>query len=216
MPPRRTSPPPLADDLNGNGSPGTAAQFVVELPAGGHFKLNNAEEVEQWERTCARYIDDYSLVKTNDLVLLGAIVSQVLAMYRAQNELSDPKKAGAAVSLIGKCSEQIRELEKALGIDKKTREAGGQHTVQDYLTRVKRAAHAKGVRISERTKAYEAFTMELRWKLRVLRNGDAEDRRHHGLTEKTVINWAEQELAALEEKDKDWAREKGAVFVGTL
>lgn len=190
--------------------------FVVKLPAGGTLTLGDADEVALWNEVRDRYIDDYGLVKSNDLMLLGAILSQVVAMYRAQRNMNDPKKAAAAAGQIGKCSEQIRDLEKSLGIDKKTREAGGQHTVVDYVTKLKRAAHAKGIHIAERTKAYEAVLMEARWKIRLLRNGDAEDRRHHNLTDRSVIDWLEGELQKLEGEDQAWAKEKGAVFIGTL
>lgn len=191
-------------------------EFSVELPAGGRLTLNNAEEVEMWETSRDRYIDDYGLSKANDLMLLGAILSQALAMYRAQQDLADPKKSSGAQGIIIKAAEEIRALEKALGIDKAAREKGGQHTVSDYITRLKAAAHEKGVHIADRVKAYEAFNMELRWKLRLLRNGDEEDKAYHGLSERTILEWAENELAKLEEADKKWAKTKGRVFVGKL
>lgn len=216
------SPPPV----QGNGAPVPGStptssapptpNLEVLLPAGGKLTLKTPDEVALWDGSMRKYIADYSLVKTNDLVLLGAILSQNIAMYRAQLDLGDSKKAPTAVSMIGKCSEQIRELEKALGIDKKTREAGGQHSVADYVTTLKRAAHARGVHLSERMTAYEAFNMELRQKLRLMRNGDDEDRAYHGLTFETICKWAEQELATLEHRDQEWAIQKGKVFVGRL
>lgn len=196
--------------------PAGKGNLQVDLPAGGRLTLKNADEVTLWEESARRYITDYGISKTNDLVLLGAILSQNIAMYRAQLDLGDPKKANAAVTLIGKTSEQIRELEKALGIDKKTREQGGQHTVADYVTRLKRAGNAKGVRIAERVKAFEAFNMELRWKLRLLENGDDEDRAYHNLSPESICAWARNELAKLEEADKQWAMQKGKIFVGRL
>lgn len=191
-------------------------QFEVELPAGGRFKLNNADEVQLWEESAQAYVNDYGLSKANDLMLLGAILSQGVAMYRAQMDLADPKKASSAVKQIAAASEQIRELEKALGIDKKSREAGGQHTIADYVARIKLAAHAKGVRISERTLEFEKFVMELRWKLRVLHVGDAEDKREMGLSEESVIAWAWAEVTKLEEAEQRWADQKGKVFVGRV
>jgi hypothetical protein len=190
---------------------------VVEIPGGGGpLKLQNADEVLQWNNAAKAYIDDYGLIRVNDLQLLGAILSQGLAMYRAQVDLADPEKAKGASVRIRDAAAEIRELEKSLGIDKKSREAGGQHTVNDYVSRLKRAAHLKGVHISERVKAYEALAMEARWKIRLLRNGDDEDRNYHGLSEKAIVDWLEGELARLEELDKTWAREKGAVFIGKL
>lgn len=212
MTPQKSPPPPRKPPT----PKATKGALEVSLPAGGSLTLKDADEVQYWESTSQRYIQDYSLVKANDLVLLGAILSQGVAMYRAQKLLADPKASTNAVNLISKASEQIRELEKALGIDKKTREQGGQHTVADYLVRLKRAAHEKGIRISERTKSYEAFVMELRWKVRLLRNGDDEDRATHNLSAETIIAWAENELARLEHEEKRWAHEKGRVFVGQL
>jgi hypothetical protein len=196
--------------------PPPRGQFEVDLPAGGRFRLNSADEVQMWEESAKAYIEDYGLSKANDLMLLGAILSQGIAMFRAQQDLADAKKANTAVKTIAAASEQIRELEKALGIDKKSREAGGQHTIADYVARIKLAAHQKGVRISERTLEYEAFVMELRWKLRVLHNADAEDRREMGLSEQSVIAWAWQKVNDLEDRDKDWANQKGKVFVGRV
>lgn len=191
-------------------------KFEAELPSGGTLELASADEVDVWKHTAERYIQDYGLVKQNDLVLLGAILAQAIAMYRAQRDLIDPKKAGPAQGILIKAATEIRELEKALGIDKKTREAGGQHTVSDYITRLKRAAHEKGVHIADRVKAYEAFAMELRWRLRLLENGDDEDRKYHDVSEKSICEFAARELAKIEEADKAWAKEKGKVFVGRL
>lgn len=207
---------PLPPQKSGQTSKPAKGALQVTLPAGGTLDLQDADEVIFWEETARRYVQEYGLHKMNDLVMLGAVLSQGIAMYRAQKSLFDPKKATNAVAIISKASEQIRDLEKALGIDKKTREAGGQHTVADYVSNLKRAGHEMGIRISDRTKAYEAFVMELRWKVRLLRNGDEEDRAYHGISEESIVKWAENELAKLEESDKTWAAQKGKVFVGKL
>ena len=180
------------------------------------MELQSAEEVLFWESNAKRYIQDYGLSKASDLIHVGAILSQAVAMYRAQIAMADPKKSVQAVGQISKSSEQIQQLEKSLGIDRKTREAGGKHETADYVTRLKRAAHEKGVRIAERTKAFEAFAMELTWKIRLLRNGDDEDKAYHNLSEASIIGWAENELAKLAEQEKKWAHEKAKVFTGRL
>lgn len=206
-------PPPLPP---GTPAPPTKGQFVVDLPAGGQMTLQDQEEVLYWETNAKRYIQDYGLSKASDLIHVGAILSQGIAMYRAQIAMADPKKSAQAVSQITKSSEAIQQLEKSLAIDRKTREAGGKHETADYITRLKRAAHEKGVRIAERTKAFEAFAMELTWKIRLLRNGDDEDRAYHNLSEASIVAWAENELAKLAEQEKKWAHEKAKVFTGKL
>lgn len=192
------------------------ASLIVEMPGGGQLTLATAEEVDLWRTVAKRYVEDFGLTKVSDLGLLDGILIQRLAQYRASRKLADDTKAGEAQNTIMRASDEIRKMEKALGVDKVSREAGGQHTITDYVTRLKRAGHAKGIHIAERVKKYEAVMMEARWKIRVLRNGDEEDRGYHGITERGIVDWLEQQLVELEEADKLWAREKGAVFVGKL
>lgn len=192
------------------------ADLDVELPAGGTITLDSADEVSLWNESMEKYVDDYGISKQNDLTLLGAILTQGVIMYRAQAELMDEKKVAGAQNRLISASNQIQQLEKALGIDKKTREAGGQHTVANYVATLKQSGRAKGIHIASRVKAYEAFMMELRWRLRVLDNADAEDRQHHGVSEATVLDFCRTNLAKLEEADKKWSHEVGKVFIGKL
>lgn len=215
----------------------TERGYSVDFPGGGSMRLFTPEEVDLFERTSRKYVEDYALTKTNDLVLLGAILTQIVVMHRSQQRLAGmepeineegqptgryraikvkPAELSAAQSIVTKCATEIRDLEKALGIDKKSREAGGQHTVANYVENLKRAAHQYGVRITERVKEFEAFNMELRWKLRLLRNGDDEDRAYHNITPESICEWAERELARIEAQDKDWAKTKGKVYAGKL
>jgi hypothetical protein len=183
-----------------------------------------------------RYIDAYNLAEQNDLLTLGAILSQQLVIFRAQQDLNGmepelddmdvptgryrkakkPRDATAAANTITRASAEIRELEKQLGIDKKTREAGGQHTVIDYVKTLKGAAREYGVHLSKRVKEYERVCMEARWRLRLLANGDAEDLGYHDLSPEKFCDWMRGELAVLEDVDKRFAKEKGKLFVGRL
>lgn len=199
----------------GNGTR-THRRHLADLPAGGQIELKSAEEVDEWNKLAAGYIADFGLIRTNELAQLGAILAQQIAQNRAMQDMSDIKKAPAAVSIITKTSETIGELEKRLGIDRKSLQAGAKDDLGDYVKLLKRAGHARAVHITERTKAFEAFCMELRWKLRVLQNADDEDKRHHGLTYESVCQWAGIQLAEIEAKDKTWAHEKGKLFVGRL
>lgn len=223
---------------NTGGSPASMAEaFRVDLPQGGELILKSQDEVDMWDRTSKAYVTEYRLTKTNDLILLSAILSQNLAMFRAQHRLNgmvpekdaagvptgrykeeavDAKTLSASQGAISKASEEIRNLEKALGVDKKTRESGGAYNVADYLTNLKQASHAMGIHISERFKFYEDAMMEARWKIRLLRNGDPEDRQHHNVSEEKIIDWLEGKLAEAEEVDREYAADKGKIFLGKL
>lgn len=211
--------------------------FEVKLPQGGTLILKTQDEVDAWDRTSDAYIKEYRLTKANDLILLSAILSQSLTMFRAQQRLNgmvaekdqagvptgryieeevDPKTLAASQGAITKASEEIRALEKALGIDKKSREAGGAYNVADYIATLKKAAHEMGIHISERFKFSEDVMMEARWKIRLLRNGDPEDRQHHDVSPDKIIDWLEKKLAEAEQVDIDFAKNKGHLYLGKL
>lgn len=213
------------------------SKFEVELPTGGKLHLLSAEEVQMWEDSERSYKTDYALTKTNDLILLGAILTQQLALFRAQQRINGmepvldannvptgeykveklkPSELAAAQETVRKASKEIRDIEIALGIDKKNREAGGTQTVPQYVSLLKRAAHEYGVHISKRTLEYERVCMEARTKLRILKNADEEDKAYEGVSEQAILDWLRNELAKLEEIDKKFAKEKGKVFVGKL
>lgn len=217
--------------------PPPAKTFEVELPAGGLMFLQSAEEKDLWERSADRYIEDYQLNKTNDLILLGAILQQQIILFRAQRALNGMKpevdaagvptgryklvdvesdEVAGLTRVLNTATGEIRTIEKALGIDKVTREAGGAVTVANYLKTLKKAAHERGIHISKRFVAHEKFANELRTMLRMFQNLDAEDRAYHNLTEEQILKWASEELAKLEEIDKKFAHERGKLYAGRL
>ena len=199
---------------NGQPGPPPEQQFEVERPAGGVVYLGSAAEAKMYESSREALIEEYGFHRRNDLVNLGALLMQEVVLYRAETDLQDETKAPAAQSRMLKAGEEIARLEKALGIDKKTRDAGGVHTLDAWLANLKRAGREHGIHIAERTKWVEGFINELSWKVRLLKNGDAEDRAQEGLSEQTVIDWIEQQLAEFEDNEKKWAHEVGKVFVG--
>jgi hypothetical protein len=209
----------------------------VELPAGGVLHLETIEEVEVWETLADKYTSEHHLSKTNDLVNLGVILTHNLALFRAQQLLNGmepeydannqptgtykkvqmkPADRAATQQVIIKASTEIRELEKALGIDKKTREQGGSQTVPDYLTHLKKLGHSMGVHISKRLTEYERVMMRVRTEIRILDNADVEDRAHHNITPESIIKGLRDDLVRLEEVDKQFAKNKQAVFLGKV
>jgi hypothetical protein len=215
----------------------TQSQLEVELPAGGKLQLRNEEEVDLWDRIATKYKSEYQLSRTNDLVTLGIILNLNVTIFRAQQALNgmvpqtdaqgvptgrlifQPPTANEAKGhqkAINDASKEIRELEKSLGIDKRTRDAGGGENLAQYIMTLKAAGRQYGLHIQKRVKAYEEFGMELRWKIRVLRNGDEEDRAEHNISEETILAWAEQRLAELEQIDQQFAKTKQRIFAGRL
>ena len=210
--------------------------YTVELPGGGApLPLQSADEVDRWETLSAAYQDQYQLRMVNDLTNLGTLLVQHINLYRAQLALSGripetdedglatgrylqkvlkPAEVKAYQEQITGASKEIREIEKTMGIDKKSREAAGDETLRGWLTTMKARAHRYGLHVATRVKAYEEFAMELRWRLRLNEVGDAEDKHYEDCTEEGIIRWCREQLADLETKDQAFAQED-AVVIGT-
>lgn len=217
MPPRNAA---SRVPSGGSGTPSlnTGGSLDVQLPGGGTMRLLTLAEVKVFNEIVTRYKADYRLTKQNDLVILGGLVTQQVFMHRFQQMADDPDQTATALSGISKCMDEIRKAEIALALDRKSRERdGGQQDVADYVSRLKKAAHERGVHLSERYKAYELFVNELKWRVHLNLNGDDEDRRYHRVqTPKEVLLWADAELKKLELADKKFANDKGAIWVGRL
>lgn len=217
--------------------PTAPTPFEVELPGGGKLYVQSVEEVELWARSRDRYLEDYHLSKQNDLVLLGALLQQQILLFRAQRNVNgmvpeldtqrrptgvyimkevEPDEVAAYMKALTGASDQIQKIEKTLGIDKTSRESGGTFTVADYVKNLKKAARMRGIHLSQRLIAYEDVIGQVRWRIRLLRNGDAEDRAYHDLTPEKIIDWLEARLQELEAVDQKFAKEFGKVFVGKL
>lgn len=215
-----------------------SVDLSVELPAGGTLHLQTAEEVDLWRRSLARYREDYPTVtKQNDLFSLGQLLQSQILLFRAQTAINgmkpevdangvptgrykridlDAAELSAQHRVMTESSKEMRALEKQLGIDKVTREAGGSHTLDNYLTTLKKAAHVRGVHVSGRFLEYEALVNDARTRLRMLYKADAEDRAYHNISPKSVLDWLYAECDRMEQVDIEFARDHGKLFVGKL
>ena len=212
--------------------------YTVELPGGGaHIPLQTAEEVDRWSTLEAAYRDQYDLRKINDLTNLGTLLVQQINLYRAQLGLSGrvPKtdedglptgeyeqrvlrntEVRSYQEQITNASKEIREIERTMGIDKKSRDQAGDESLKSWLVQMKARAHRYGLHVSKRVHAYEEFAMELRWRLRLNEIGDAEDKHYEECSDEGVIRWARAQLAELEQADRKFAQEEGALVLGSI
>lgn len=217
-------------------------ELEVELPGGGQIQLQTEAEVERWTSLSERYRKDYRLSKVNDLTMLDTLLIHQVTLYRAQRAISGMEPEFEPDSVTGievptgryvkrelkaaerrehqdtitSASKEIREIEKAMGIDKKSRDQQGNETVAEYIARLKAVGHEYGIHIANRVKAYEEFVMNLRWRLRLEQVGDAEDRAYHDCTPEGILKWAREELEKLEKVDQKFAHEKGKLAIGKV
>lgn len=211
--------------------------FEVEAPGGGKLILRSQEEVDLYDEMSGAYERDYRLVRQSEKILLGSILGQALILFRAQQEMTGmeqkhdaggvplaeyekrdlkPADRVAIQKTITEATKEIREIEKALGIDKKSRDAGGQESIALYILNLKKAANRMGIHIFRRVKLYEEVVMQLSWRLRLLKNGDDEDKQYHDISPEKICAWADEQIAMLADFDKMFAKTQARLFGGKL
>jgi hypothetical protein len=218
---------------------GTTApvNFEVELPAGGKLHLSTIDEVEVFEDTREAYLRDFQIKHHSDKLAIGSLLLMHLEVFRNQHRLNGmeaevdvkgvptgryvkapikPTEKTAILSVLLKMQAEIRDAEKALGVDKKTRDSGGQYDTKAYVDSIREAAGQWGVHLSRRYLAYEAFVRGLRVRIRMLDTLDAEDLQHENISVETIMASVRTSLAKLEEADRKFAHEKGRLIVGQI
>ncbi len=207
---------------------------VSELPGGGVVTLMNISEVNYFDTLKTRYADEYPLTKPNDLSRMSQLLMAELTAFRLMQdaagqkpkydaqgnligvEMVDPIERDFAMTNLPKAQAEIRNLENALRIDKKTREGSGQHEVRNYIESLKSAAAEYGVHLSERYTYYDETFNEVSWMLRVLDNADDEDRKYHNVSMESIIAYFRERLSGKEDMDKSFAKDKQALWTGTI
>lgn len=217
----------------------TGTAYTIELPGGGTFPGQTPEEVDLAEKVKRSYVNEFNITKGSDLQHVADIVVQRILIQRAHQEMSGLEPAfdargrptGELVrsnskpsareiaqlqKTVAEAQREIRAIDKALGVDKVTREQGSGETVQDYLKRVKGAGHEYGVHLHGSVKEIVKVFKDCSWRLRLLHEGDEEDRAHHGLSEEQFCDWMRDQILRVEEAEKRWAKDRYALYVGKL
>jgi hypothetical protein len=208
-------------------APAAATNFEVELPGGGKLPLQTIDEVEVFEESRDRYLSDYAIRNQSDRLAVSHMLILSIEAFRASQRINgmEPELDAAGVPtgryLKAKVSgtdraASIADTEKQLGIDKKTRDQGGQYDVATYIEGAKKGAREFGVHLSKRYIAYTGFVKALRTQLRMLRQLDSEDLAEMRLSKESLLEWAWNELDKLEEIDRRFAAEKGRLIVGKV
>jgi len=206
--------------------------YTSKLPGGGSVTFSNPNELDFFEKTKKRYVNEYAFTKPNDLTRLSQLLMAELAAYRMNQRMAgsipvydrsgnitgfntiEPQEISELAKALPSIQKEIRDLESALKIDKKTRDGSGAHEVRHYLESLKKVALKYGVHLSDRYVAYDEFVSELRWRLRVFNNTDEDDRAYHNVkTAEDIIKWSEGQLLKLEDVDKQFAKNKQALWM---
>lgn len=215
----------------------TIALYHEKLPHGGTINLQNPEEVSYFRELMKEYKTEYASLmnKPNDRNRLSQLITFELIAHRYTQRMMgtvnvydqmgnvkgvekiDPVEMNLISQNLPKVQDEIRKLESALKIDKRTREGSGEGDIRNYMENLKKAAINYKVHLSKRYVAYDNFVNELRWRMRVIHNADNEDRAYHNLdTPEKLQDWIDEQLNELDSVDKAFGKDKQSLWVGKI
>lgn len=180
------------------------AQPVKEInvvgPAGGAFTVMTQGEDKSFKDLCSRYTSDNLFQNVSDLQDLERIIyMEVLSLRYAKwistesDYYGDPVDAKALASMIKDFSMELRQLKKAVGIDKPTRQREAGETLADYIEHLQKRAAAYGIRRQNQLTAALTLFNELTAKMTLHDNCTDSERKEQSSRPEDIMAWIRDE-----------------------
>jgi hypothetical protein len=169
----------------------------VTLPSGATFSVLTSDEVEYVKDRVTRYLADNHFVNVSDLQDVDRMVVMELLVHRwslwlsrGKDYFDDEVDEKSFRRSLGEYSTEVRQLKKALGIDKVTRDKQkGDDSVPTYLTELNiRALEFGYMRNAQQAKSIELF-MQLRSLVTLHDNSDDQERMEMHCSEEDIFEW---------------------------
>lgn len=169
---------------------------VVMMPSGSAFYCHE-KEVQYFNDRGQRYLKDNHFTNISDLQDLDRLIITELLVWRWEMWVSqnrdywgDPIDEVAYARQIKEHSAEIRQLKKALGIDKETRDRQrGEDSVDAYLAALRQRAREFGyMRNMQAAKSIELF-QQLSALVDLYKNCDEQERREQKCTLEDILSW---------------------------
>lgn len=168
----------------------------VTAPSGAVYHVLTEEEKIYYEDIVTRYRADNSFSNVSDLQDLDRVLMMELMVYRWSLWITrEVDYNGMPISIdetnrsIKDFSVEIRQLKKALGIDKAARDKEKGESVQDYIENLKIRAKKFGiVRNKQASKAIELF-QDLTALINFHDNCTEQERKENDVEIIDIINW---------------------------
>lgn len=177
--------------------------YTVPLPSGQTFEVMTLSEADRLEELMKAYMDSFEFENPSDLEDLSKIVCNELMIHRWSVWLSsgkdyDGRKADNRdlTKWRNEASTETRQLKKALGIDKATRDkAHGENSVSQYLTNLRDRANQMGVmRDTQTARAIELINEAISLQ-EFHDNCTPDERKRFSCTSEDIVTWVRETLS---------------------
>lgn len=184
--------------------------YNVDLPSGQTFEVMTITEADQAEKLIKGYMDVFEFTNTSDLEDLSKIVCNEILIHRWNVWLSSGKDynglnadAKDLTKWRNEASTETRQLKKAMGIDKSTRDkTQGDDSPHQYLIKLRSRALEMGIhRDKQVAKAIEIMNEAISLQ-EFHDNCTEEERIRFSATAEDIVTWL-REVASPEFKAVD-------------
>lgn len=196
--------------------------YPVTTPSGGTVNLMTQEEADWYMQRRDEYVSQNMFTNQSDLNDLDRVIFMECIINRLSTWITqgfdyfmtrvDEKQVHQQIA---EYSKELRQVKKALGIDKVTRDQSKSESVGDYINQLLQRAKEFGI---HRNQQYEhAVTLIYRLKTLVLtyERCDEEEREDLGLSQESIMEWIKENLIdewseidqAFRDEQKMWVRD---------
>jgi hypothetical protein len=174
---------------------------AVVMPSGSAFYCHE-REVQYFNDRCRKYLKDNHFTNISDLQDLDRLIITELLVWRWELWVSqdrdywrEPIDQVALARQIKDHSAEIRQLKKALGIDKETRDRQrGEDSVDAYLNALRERAKEFGyMRDTQHAKAIETM-QQIIAVIGLHQNCDEQEQREQKCTQQDIFTWLIEEV----------------------
>jgi len=171
-------------------------EITVVGPAGGTFIVLTPDEQRFFEDLCDKYTRDYAFQNVSDLADLERVVQGEVLSQRYNRYLSvgddywgDPISTKEFSDAVKTVSGELRQLKKALGIDRTSRRMDSTESLSDYVGKLLERAREFGVMRNEQSTKVLTIFHELRALITLHDNCTEEERREQGAEMEDIMTW---------------------------
>lgn len=196
--------------------------YPVETPSGGDLSLLTSEEADWYCERRDEYMAQNKFTNQSDLADLDRVLLMEAMINRWSTWMSrgfdymqarvDERDIG---SRINDYSKELRQVKKALGIDKASRDKDKSESVGDFVENLLRRAKEFGVHRNQQYEKAVTLIYELKAMVRMYDRCDEEERKELDLSPESIMEWIRTNMveewdeidAAFRENQKAWIRE---------
>lgn len=196
--------------------------YPVVTPSGGDLSLLTSEEADWYCDRRDQYMAQNKFTNQSDLADLDRVLLMETMINRWSTWMSrgfDYMQARVDERQIQKSisdySKELRQVKKALGIDKATRDKDKQDSVGDYIETLLRRAREFGVHRNQQYEKAVTLIYEVKAMVRMYDKCDEEERNELDLSPESIMEWIRTNMVeewdeideAFRENQKAWIRE---------